>query len=212
MLYLVRGLLRGYRGAYVITMALLAASALAHPLKGGDYEEALVSVLLMAMLFGVRGAFTRRGRIPLGWQVVIAAGVGSLAFFLVTGLAAFERIPYRRDLWTTFAEHAEASRFLRAALLIAMVGLAAALKQALRPGAYLGLASAGPTRQRRNLYTPTRSLGGPAADRRRRQGRMVLGAPTGTYVGVGVVPVSQRPHGDLQRPGPRRQRRTRCAD
>lgn len=133
MLFLVRGLLRGYRGAYLSTMALLAASVIANPLKGGDIEEAIASAVLMILLFGIRGAFTRRGRIPVGWELALAACVASVAFFLVTGFAAFDHIPYRHELWTTFAEKAEASRFLRAGLLLVLAGLIVIIRQATRP-------------------------------------------------------------------------------
>lgn len=133
MVLMVRGLLRGYRGAYYFVAALLAASAVAHPIKGGDIEEAIASLVLLGLLVGVRGAFTRRGRVPVGWELVLAGGVGSLAFFLVIGMAGFERVPYRTELWTTFAEKAEASRFIRASGLLAIVTLALAVRQATRP-------------------------------------------------------------------------------
>jgi phosphatidylglycerol lysyltransferase len=133
MLFLVRGLLRGYRSAYLVAMVMLAASAIAHPLKGGDYEESFAALVLMVLLFGVRGAFTRRGRTPIGWELTIAAGIGAIALFLVSGLAAFERIPYRHDLWVTFADKAEASRFLRGGALLATITIAAILRQATRP-------------------------------------------------------------------------------
>lgn len=133
MLLLVRGLLRGYRAAFLLTVAMLVASAIAHPLKGGDFEEAMASLILLLMLLGVRGAFTRRGRVPIGWELTIAAGVGALALFLVTGFAAFSRIPYRPELWSHFAERAEASRFLRTAVLLGLVALAAIIRQAMKP-------------------------------------------------------------------------------
>lgn len=131
MLYLVHGLLRGYRGAYLLILALLAASVVAHPIKGGDYEEAIASLVLLAMLFSARRAFTRRGRIPIGWENALAAGFGSLVFFLIVGFATFERIP--SDIWIAFAERAESSRFLRAGLLLTLVWLCVVVRQALRP-------------------------------------------------------------------------------
>ncbi len=133
MLFLVRGLLRGYRSAFLATLTLLAASAVAHPLKGGDIEEAAASVVLMALLFGVRGAYMRRGRIPIGWELALSAAVGSVAFFLVVGLAAFEKVPYRAAMWAEFAERAQASRFLRAAVLVGVAGLVVLIRQATRP-------------------------------------------------------------------------------
>ncbi len=133
MIFLVRGLSRGYRGAYIFTMALLAASALAHPLKGGDYEESMISIAMMLLLFGVRGAFTRRGRVPIGWELTLAAAVGSLTVFLVVGLTGFGKIPYHHDLWTDFGEWAQASRYLRSALLLGLIALVLILRQAMRP-------------------------------------------------------------------------------
>jgi len=133
MLYLVRGLSRGYRGAYLFTLALLGASAIAHPLKGGDYEEAVVSLVLMGLLIGIRGAFTRKGRVPIGWELVLAAGVGASALFLISGFTAFEKIPYHSELWVTFMEKAEASRFLRAGALLVLIAIAFAARQALKP-------------------------------------------------------------------------------
>ncbi|USN97943.1 MAG: lysylphosphatidylglycerol synthetase family protein [Phycisphaeraceae bacterium] len=133
MLLLVRGLLRGYRSAFVLTVTMLLASAIAHPLKGGDVEEAVASVVLLGLLVGVRGAFTRRGRVPIGWQLLFAAGLGALALYLISGFAAFEKIPYHQDLWITFAEKAEASRFLRGGVLLGAVVLVAAVRQATRP-------------------------------------------------------------------------------
>jgi phosphatidylglycerol lysyltransferase len=134
MLFLVRGLLRGYRSAYLMTMGLLGASAVAHLLKGGDYEPSIAAIVLMALLFGVRNAFPRKGRFPVGWNITLAAGLGALAIFLISGFTAFEKIPYRHELWITFAEKAEASRFLRGALLLAAIAGVAIVRQATRPG------------------------------------------------------------------------------
>jgi len=133
MLFLVRGLLRGYRSVYVLTMALFAASALAHPLKGGDYEEAIVSAILMLLLFGSRKVFTRRGRVPLGWEPALALGMASIAMYLAVGLAAFEKLPLGSESWTTFAYQAQTNRFLRTAVLLAVATMIIVVRQSLRP-------------------------------------------------------------------------------
>lgn len=133
LLFLARGLVRGYRSAYLIAVVSLAASGAAHTLKGGDYEETIASIVLLVLLVGAHGAFTRRGRIPIGWELALSAGAASLAFFLIAGIGAFGRIPYHRALWTTFAANAEASRFLRGSALLAGVVLVVFLRQAVRP-------------------------------------------------------------------------------
>ena len=133
MLFLVRGLLRGYRGAYVLTMALLGAAAAAHPFNGSDVEEALASVALMGMLFGVRGAFTRRGRIPLAGELALAGGVGALAFLIVVGMSVFDRILIHESWWPILLEHSAESRLLRVLLLMVLAAMVVLVRQTLRP-------------------------------------------------------------------------------
>ncbi|MBK7404010.1 MAG: lysylphosphatidylglycerol synthetase family protein [Phycisphaerales bacterium] len=133
MLFLLRGLLRGYRAAAIIVAVLLLTSAVAHLLKGGDVEEAGVCVLLLVLLLGAIQSFRRRGRVPIGWELALAAAGGSVAFFLVVGLAAFEKVPYTADLWTRIGPRAGASRMLRGSVLVGLVGAAVLIRQAVRP-------------------------------------------------------------------------------
>ncbi|MCC6676162.1 MAG: bifunctional lysylphosphatidylglycerol flippase/synthetase MprF [Phycisphaerales bacterium] len=145
MLLLVRGLLRGYRAAYLITAASLAASTVAHLLKGGDYEEALVCTALLALLIGVRGAFPRRGRIPLGWELTLALALGALTFYILLGLTAFRGVHPLHELLLHFGNgvsaHTQAARFLRAAVILAIAGLVVLLRQAVYPPKGADLAS-----------------------------------------------------------------------
>lgn len=133
MLFLLRGVLRGYRSAAIIVAGLLLTSAISHTLKGGDWEEATACVVLLVLLLGAMHSFHRKGRIPIGWELAIAAACGSVAFFFVVGLAAFEKVPYTADLWTRFGPRAEASRMLRGTLLTGLVGVAFFIRQAVRP-------------------------------------------------------------------------------
>lgn len=133
MLFLVRGLFHGYRGAYVLSMAMLGAAAAAHPLNGGNVEEALASVILMGMLFGVREAFTRRGRIPLAGELALAGGVGALAFLIVVGISVFDRIPIHESWWPVLLERSASSRLLRVLLLMVIAAMVVLVRQALRP-------------------------------------------------------------------------------
>lgn len=133
MLFLLRGVLRGYRSAAIIVAGLLLTSAISHTLKGGDWEEATACVVLLVLLLGAMHSFHRKGRVPIGWELAIAAACGSVAFFVVVGLAAFEKVPYTADLWTRFGPKAEASRMLRGALLTGLVGVAFFIRQAVRP-------------------------------------------------------------------------------
>jgi phosphatidylglycerol lysyltransferase len=135
MVFLIRGLMRGYRAAFVITGITLAASAAAHLLKGGDFEEALVSALLLTLLIGSRRGFTRRGRIPIGWELALGATIGTLTFFMLIGLAAFPKLR-ASDLYELYARamrHSEGARVVRGLGLIAFVGLIFLLRQAVVP-------------------------------------------------------------------------------
>lgn len=136
MLFLSQGVLKGYRSAFLFTAAALSASIVAHVLKAGDYEEAGVSGALLLMLIGARRAFTRRGRIPIGWELAAAASLGAFAFFLLVGFTSFHRPLTHQglgELLTTFEARAEASRFVRGALLLGAFGLAFAIRQAAMP-------------------------------------------------------------------------------
>ena len=133
LLYLARGLSRGYRAAFLLAIVSLIASVGAHLLKGGDFEEAATSMVLLILLIGARGAFPRRGRIPIGWELALSVSVASIAFFLIVGFIAFSKIPYHNELWVTFSARAEASRFLRGAVLLGSIALLIALRQAIRP-------------------------------------------------------------------------------
>lgn len=131
MLFLFRGLLRGYRSAFLIAGAALGASVIAHLLKGADFEESIVSLVMLILLLGARKAFRRSGRVPMGWELTAAAAVGSVAFFLIVGLVAFRRIPDDTNLWLT--SHEQWARFLRGAAVLGGVALAFVVRQAVMP-------------------------------------------------------------------------------
>lgn len=141
MIFLIRGLLRGYRSAYLVTTAMLCASVIAHILKGGDYEESIFSLAMLILLLGARGAFTRRGRVPIGWEVTLAGALGSLAFFLLVGLTAFTALPYAREIWPRLLEDDDVARFVRGAILVCCVGLIFLLRESLMPHRIIALAS-----------------------------------------------------------------------
>jgi phosphatidylglycerol lysyltransferase len=133
MIFLIRGILRGYRAAFTVTGTLLAVSAAAHTIKGGDFEESLVSLGMLTLLLGAHRAFRRRGRIPVGWELTAAAGLGSLAFFVLLGFATFQNERWRPELFTRVALHAESSRVVRGAALVGAVGLVFLVRQAMLP-------------------------------------------------------------------------------
>jgi len=86
-------------------------------LKGFDFEEAGLMLLGAAMLQLARRSFYRRAGLagaPISdwWW---AAALGALVLSIWVGFVAFRHVPYSNHLWTMFAWHGAAARFLRAA-------------------------------------------------------------------------------------------------
>lgn len=146
-LFLVRGLMFGYRGAFVLCGSLLFASAAAHLLSTRDDVDGLISAGLLIMLLGSRHAFERAGRIPIGWEVTLAAALGSTLFLVLASVTSFPEVRYTHNLWVQFqGEHVEAARLLRGAGLVAGVAAVFLVRQAVRapkehasPGANAGV-------------------------------------------------------------------------
>ncbi|MBV6523063.1 MAG: Phosphatidylglycerol lysyltransferase [Gemmatimonadaceae bacterium] len=121
---------------YGLTVGLLSIGIASSLLKGLDWEEALALSVVLAMLVGARGAFTRKTALlaePLepDWIVAVIAVVGASVGL---GAFAYRHVEYRADLWWEFTRHGDASRFLRASVGVAGVlfvfGLARLLRHA----------------------------------------------------------------------------------
>jgi phosphatidylglycerol lysyltransferase len=131
------GLARRLAAAYCFAVGGLVLGLLASILKGGDYEEAIIMVAILAMLVAARREFDRTEtlfEVPFSpaWRTAISAVVlGSL----VLGLFAYRHVDYSNQLWWLFDQRADAPRFLRAmaGVLVAMLGVG--LHQWLRPPA-----------------------------------------------------------------------------
>ena len=88
LLALSTNLLRRKRVAWLLTVALLIVSILSHLLKGLDYEESLLALVLLVQLILMRNVFTAqsdRPSIAQGVRVLI----GALLFTLAYGTAGF---------------------------------------------------------------------------------------------------------------------------
>ncbi|GIX00969.1 MAG: hypothetical protein KatS3mg111_4301 [Pirellulaceae bacterium] len=84
-------------------------------LKGFDYEEATILLVLLLALLPCRKHFYRRGqllapKLTVGW---IATIVISLGLILWVVLFAYRHVEYRDSLWWDFAYHGDAPRSLR---------------------------------------------------------------------------------------------------
>jgi phosphatidylglycerol lysyltransferase len=137
LLILSAGLWRRRRGAYWAALGTLAAGAVFSVLKGLDWEEAAVLLLVAGLLAPCRSAFTRRSRLlePLrpGWLALLVCSVSATVWL---GFFAWRDVAYTDELWWSFLIDREASAFLRAAAVLSILSLCVAAMSLLSaPGA-----------------------------------------------------------------------------
>jgi phosphatidylglycerol lysyltransferase len=142
LLFLARAIQQRVDAGYVLGMALLAGGAATSLLKGLDWEEASVLLLMLAALAPCHRHFYRKS--PLlsqslspGWTAgVTAILIGTL--FVV--LLAYRHVEYSTELWWQFELSAHAPRSLRA--LAGAIGLLASwsLARLLRPAPHTSAA------------------------------------------------------------------------
>ena len=131
------GLWRRRRGAYYAALFGLMLGAVFSLMKGLDWEEAAELTLAAALLLPCRAAFNRRSRLgePLrpGWLLMLAAAVAAMLWL---GFFAYRDTAYTDELWWTFLTDKQASGFLRAGAVLAVLTLAVAVRSLLTaPGA-----------------------------------------------------------------------------
>jgi phosphatidylglycerol lysyltransferase len=124
LLLLSQGLARRLDAAFYLTGLAIVAGMTTSLLKGFDYEEATLLLLVLLVLWRARPAFDRTAaffdtRFSAAWMAALAGALGASVWL---GLFAFKHVDYSHELWWQFELHAEASRFLRAS-----VGAAVAL-------------------------------------------------------------------------------------
>jgi len=138
LLFLARGVMRGYREAHRLTVVLLLAAALAAGLKGLDYEEAGVLLALAAMVTSQSAQFRRSGRAPwVGWTALLLVGL-AIGIYTAVGFGSFPASAYEHAHWGRFGfgPHADqVARFLRGLALLALAGAGVLLLAGLRAAA-----------------------------------------------------------------------------
>jgi len=135
LLLLSRSLARRLDGAWLTAVALLGAGAVLSIAKGLDWEEATLLVVLLLVLLPFRREFYRRSSLlrqpwTAPWVITIAVLV-SLSVWI--GFFSYRHVEYSSDLWFSFAFHADAPRFLRAAVAGGSLLVLAAVATLLRP-------------------------------------------------------------------------------
>ena len=134
-LILAREMKRRVDVAYFLTLFLLATGIIFSLLKGFDYEEATILLVLLLALLPCRSHFTRKAsliqhRFDLGWWALILI---VLFCSLWLGLFSYKHVDYSHDLWWHFSLRANAPRFLRAFVGVITLILIYGMGQLLRP-------------------------------------------------------------------------------
>ncbi len=122
LLFVANGLRRRLDAAWHIAVALLSVGMVASLLKGGDYEEAASLAVVLVALVPARRHFYRRAALfaePLSaeWIAAVALAVGATTWL---GFFSYRHVAFRGDLWWHFAVSADAPRFLRATVGVAV--------------------------------------------------------------------------------------------
>ncbi|NNB94162.1 bifunctional lysylphosphatidylglycerol flippase/synthetase MprF [Corallococcus exiguus] len=135
LLLLARGLQRRLDAAYVLTQVLLVAGAVFSVVKGVDYEEATLLLVLAAALAPFHQQFYRHTSLfaeafSPGWLLATVAVVGASVWL---GFFSYRHVEYRNDIWWHFAFSGNAPRFLRASVGVLGATIVAGLAALLRP-------------------------------------------------------------------------------
>jgi phosphatidylglycerol lysyltransferase len=116
LLLLARGLQQRLDVAYHGALLLLSGGVVFSLLKGGDYEEAFLLLVMLGALLPCRSYFYRKAsliseRFSPRWIAAIATVLCGSVWL---GLFAHKHVEYANELWWEFAVFSDAPRFLRA--------------------------------------------------------------------------------------------------
>jgi phosphatidylglycerol lysyltransferase len=129
------GLRRRLDAAYRLTVGLLAAGVVAALLRGIDYVEAGILLVLLVGLVPSRRHFHRRALLisePFTTEWILAIATALIAS-LWLGAFAYEHTSFSSELWWRFALRGDAPRFLRAEVGVLAAALGLALVRLLQP-------------------------------------------------------------------------------
>lgn len=135
LLILARGLQRRIDAAYLLTNALLATGIVLSLLKGLDYEEAIVLLIIVIALIPCRRFFYRKAALlesgfTPSWIVAVFTVLACSAWLIIF---SYKHVEYSHDLWWNFTIYGHASRSLRALVGATGVALFFSLTGLLRP-------------------------------------------------------------------------------
>lgn len=138
LLILARAIQRKVDAAYYMAVALLSTGIVLSLLKGLDYEEAIILLVMLLVLLPCRTSFYRKSPVFAGrlTSVWILLAIVAVLCSIWLGIFTYKHIEYRNDLWWRFALHANAPRFLRASAAAMSVLLIFAFVKMLRGSTY----------------------------------------------------------------------------
>jgi phosphatidylglycerol lysyltransferase len=137
LLVIARALLRRLHVAWRATLWLLAAGAAVSLLKGLDFEEALLMLAVMGLLWLGKSGFYRRSslleaRLTPAWIASVLIAIGTATWI---GYFSQRHVDYAGELWWTFAFDADAPRVLRALFVVSLLAASVLALNLLRPAA-----------------------------------------------------------------------------
>lgn len=125
LLIIAHGLARRLESAWRAALVLLGVGALFSLMKGIDYEEAIICLFVSGLLIASRDRFYRQGglfaRSPDATELVAIAIAIGISIWI--GLMTYRDVAYSKTLWWDFSYHADAPRFLRATVGVAVTAL-----------------------------------------------------------------------------------------
>ena len=117
------GLRRRLHNAWKLAIVLLVVGGLLTFTKGGDARGSILMLGLATCLFVSKDAFYRKGN--LGQMRLslprVGALLGAAGLALWSGLYAFRHKTYSNELWWNFGLDADASRFMRATVVVGAI-------------------------------------------------------------------------------------------
>ena len=133
LLFLARGIWLRIDAAWFGSLILLGLGVIASLLKGFDWREALVLLMITLLLLPTRSYFQRNSSLlrmsfSTSWMatvIMVLAGSTWLGFF------AHRDVEYAHELWWQFSYEDDAPRFLRALLLITVLSVSYCLSRLL---------------------------------------------------------------------------------
>jgi phosphatidylglycerol lysyltransferase len=128
-------LYRRYDSARDVSVLLLIGGAISVAILERSPVHALPLALAAMLLLASANAFSRRGSLLRNALTPLWLGIGfsAVALSIWAGLRIYSSVTYSNELWWQFTYDGDAPRFLRASLLLSLVGLALFVQRLLGP-------------------------------------------------------------------------------